>query len=351
MLGGFDASCYDDTNSDSNTRGPMIRTVISITLLASTLCLVACQRRVDPREVLKQETRGKPINQLVQTGCTDMPQDPVFLMPVVHATINDDLDCRLIVDTGAGDALMINENIAEEAQVSPVAEMCVSGIGGESASALSMVNELCIGTIKVTRVMTFTVDENVPLARLADGIIGTGVFADGRVTLDFEHALFIVDPSSDKSGVGSELTVRIPDRKHIFAPLQVQKHPAIALLDSGATHPIFSARWMAANYPDYPRMNLGLPLPRMVAGTDAVEPGANTSVRIELAGRTLGAVPGVVMVEIDALPGELFGEQPDLFLGMTLLRHLRSWTIDFPRQRSWMDWLVAETATASQRSP
>ena len=324
---------------------------IHLTLLLATLPIVACQRTVDPRDILKQETRGKPINQLVQPGYADMPQDPALLLPIVYATINDEVDCRLIVDSGAGDALMLNELIFETAELKSIAPMGVAGIGGETAGSLSLVDELTIGTIKVERVMAFTLGERVPMAMFADGVIGTGVFAEGRVTFDFEHAQFVVAPSSDEPAAGSEFAVRVADRKHIFTSLQVQDQPAVAILDSGATFSIFSARWMAANYPDYPRMDLNLPIPTVVGGTDAVEPDAKTSVRLELAGRNMAEVPGIVMRHIDSLPVALFGEQPDIFIGMTMLRELRSWTIDYPRQCSWMDWLYEEPEAAAQPIP
>ena len=325
----------------------MRKAAVKFILFCTALCLGGCQRTVDPREVLKQEARGKPINQLVKTGRAEMLQDTILLLPVVYATINDDIDCRLVVDTGAGDGLLLNRIIAEEARIKPVAEMGVSGIGGESASSLSLVREVSVGTIKVLRVMTFVVDDSVPLARFADGIIGTGVFADGRVTLDFEHAELVVAQSSDEQGRGTETAVRIAERKHIFAPLRVQGRPAVALLDSGATHPMFSPRWMSRNYPDHPDMDLSLPLPRFVAGIDTVAPGATTCVDLELAGCVLKDVGGVVMPDIDTLPEAIFGERADLLLGMTMLRELRSWTVDFPRQRMWMTWLGEPAAAES----
>jgi hypothetical protein len=318
---------------------PRMRRALCIISLLALLTLTACERGQDPRQALRKATGGRPLNQIKAFGRGPMPFNRVLNLPGCDALLNNEVSCRMMLDTGAGDLLILSPLIAAQLGLSPVGEMHVVGVGGTSVGGLALLDELAIGDIRVERVTTFIAREDSPLMMIADGVIGTGLLDDGRVSFDFAHGELVVSPSSADAGAGREVAIRLGNGSHIFTSVLLQSAPASALLDSGASKPLFSPKWLEQNYPGHPNLTQNLPLPQVTIGVELATPGVTTCADLEFAGRRMDNIVGVGLRDVDDLLSQGIGEQIDVVIGMTVFREMRSWTVDFPRKRMWVDWL------------
>jgi predicted aspartyl protease len=316
----------------------MRRTLCLLGLLG-LLTLAGCERWGDPRHALRKAAGGQPLNQIEAFGRGPMPFNRVLNLPECAARLNGQASCRLTLDTGGGDLLILNPQTARELGLETITAGRLAGVDGTCEGRMALVDEVAIGDIRVARVVTFITDESSPLMLIGEGVLGTGVLDDGRVKLDFEHAELVVSPSSAEAGVGEEVAIRLGDSSHIFTTVQLQSAPATAMLDSGASKPIFSPKWLEQNYPDHPELDLGLPLPRFTLGVEVGTPGVTTCADLEFAGRRMEDMAGVVLPGLDTSMSPQMEEKIDLVIGMTIFREMRSWTVDFPRKLMWIDWL------------
>jgi predicted aspartyl protease len=316
-----------------------MRRALCLAGLLALTTLPTCERWRDPRQALRKATGGQPLNQIKAYGRGPMPFNRLLNLPQCDALLNNRVPCRLMLDTGAGDLLILGPEVAEQLNLAPVADMQVSGVGGTSAGNLALLDELAIGDIRVERVTTFLAHERSPLMMIAEGVIGTGVLGAGRVSLDFEHGELVLSPSSAAAGAGSEVTIHVGDSAHIFTSVLLQSLPASALLDSGASRLVLSPKWLEENYSDHPNLTLDLPLPQFALGVDMATPLVTTCADLEFAGRRIENVVGYALRDIDDVMSQRMGETIDLVIGMTIFCDMNSWTVDFPQRRMWVDWL------------
>ena len=96
----------------------------------------------------------------------------------------NDTSSRLLVDTGAS-GILINSKIAEKAGVARVADQKIAGIGDKGASSgyVGFASRLQIGNLVFENCYVDVVDKKNSLGE--DGLIGTDVFSDFLVELDF----------------------------------------------------------------------------------------------------------------------------------------------------------------------
>ena len=307
--------------------------------LLGLVTLSSCERWSDPRHALRKATGGQPLNQIKAFGRGPMPFNRVLNLPECDTLLNGEVSCRVMLDTGAGDMLILTPHITEQLGLKAVSDAQLAGVGGVATGGMTLLEDLAIGDIRVERVVTFIAPESSPLLLISDGVLGTGVLRDGRVKLDFEQAELVVRPSSDDVGAGEEVAIRLSDSAHIFTSVLLQSVSATAMLDSGANQPIFSSSWLEQNYPDHPDVDLDLPLPRFALGVEMGTPGITTCANLEFAGRQMENVAGMALEDVDRIVGPQMEEKIGVVIGMTIFRDMKSWTVDFPRERMWVDWL------------
>jgi hypothetical protein len=280
----------------------------------------------------------RPINQITSYGSAEMPMIPLMRLPYCLAMINGEGPYRLIVDTGGSITLALDDDIADELKLKSLGTASIRGISGKQESEQTLVSELHIGEICCRRVMTRTLELPDMITMAADGIIGTGVFARGRMTLDFEHARVVVAPSSDEPATGSRADVRIVGDAKLIAPIRLQDRHAVALLDSGADVAAIAPSALAELFPD--RDFPGIPAAGLGVGEgDAAGVMLAPGVKLELWGRTFENYSGLGLDVLDTLLGPILGVQTQVLLGMPVFREMRSWTIDYPRREMWVEWI------------
>lgn len=279
-----------------------------------------------------------PINRVAQAGSAEMPMMTAIGLPYCLATINGQGPYRLIIDTGGSITLSLDDGVARELGLESLGTASIRGVSGKQDSHQALVDELKIGGITCRRVMTRTFAMPEIMALLADGIIGTGIFAEARMTLDFEHARLVVAPTSDRPAAGAVADVRVVGDAKLIAPIRLQDEEALALLDSGADVAAVSPARLKHLFPERPLTTMP------VAGMGVGEGGSAgislaPGVKLEIWGRKYENYSGMGLDVLDSLLSPIIGVQTQLLAGMPIFREMKSWTIDYPRRRMWVEWL------------
>lgn len=311
------------------------------------------ERKTDPKRGYPEDLLGevlegaltffeaigfKPVNQIAQHGSAPMSAAPLINLPSCWATINGKGPYRLVIDTGGSVLLSLDREVASEIGLKSLGTASIHGVGGKEESSQALADELRIGDIVGKRVMTRIFDARAAMANAADGILGTGVFADGRLTLDFAGARLVVAPSSATPAPGVPVDLRIVSDSKLIAAVPVNRTPIVALFDSGADAVLLSPSRLRRLFPDEPVQEL--PVAGMGVGQGGKQgvtlgPGVNFT----LAGREYENYGGLGLSVLDDVLSPFMGVQIDLLVGMPVFRELKSMTIDFPRCRMWMERL------------
>ena len=281
------------------------------------------------------------MNHIDQYGSAAMPQMPIISLPGCQVMINGKGPYRMIVDTGGSIMLSLDTAVAEEVGLQRMAGRSVRGVSGKEDAWQTLVDELRIGETTCKRVMTAVLGVRKATAFTADGIIGTGIFSDGRMTLDFEHAALRLSPSSDRAAAGKEFPLRIISDAKLMAPVKIQGRPATALLDSGAEVVALSPTRLKRLFPDQTIRTFSL----QVAGVGTVqnpEISFSRSVDLQFGGRKHENISGLGLDVLDTILSSHLGIQSDVLIGVPTFRQMKSFTVDFPTRRMWIDWLEPE---------
>lgn len=283
----------------------------------------------------------EPVNQIRRYGSAHMPLMAIATLPAVDVYINGKGPYRFIVDTGGSIVLSINQAVADELKIKSLGTATVRGVSGTQESHQALVDDLRIGDIEMTRVVTRTFEMPPPMDALLDGIIGTGIFGKARMTLDFAAAELQIVPSSDKPASGSEHQARIIGDAKIIIPVTAQREKVLALIDSGAEAIATSPRKLKEWFPN----REVTPLPNI--GSMGVGQGSTAGmnlvpgITLEIFGRTKENVGGLGLEVLDSTFAPILGMDVPVLVGMPLLREMLSFTVDYPNCRVWVDWIAA----------
>ena len=284
---------------------------------------------------------NEPVNQLANYGSCPMPVISLINLPGCQVYINGHGPYRMIVDTGGSTILSLDEKIAAEIGLKSIATSTIHGVAGKEESGQVLVDQLQIGEIICRRVMTRTFALSKSIAYAADGVIGTGIFANGRMTFDFNSGRLTVAPSALQSAPGDEVDLRIISDAKFVIPITLHGEPAAALLDSGADAFAVAPSRLRRLFPDE-KIRTIQALALGVGGDENPSISLTPGVNFEFAGREYKNFGGLGLDALDTLLGPLLGLQTDVLVGMPILRQMKTMTVDFPRCKMWAEWLEAE---------
>lgn len=251
---------------------------------------------------------------------------------------------RMVVDTGGSIMLALDQTVADEIGLRSVAQASVRGVSGKEQTGQAVLDELQIGNIRCTRVMTRIFDVHKSIMGAADGILGTGIFAAGRMTLDFAGGQLVVGPSTPEPGPGHAAEVRIASDAKLMAPVRIEGRPGVALLDTGADVVALSPIRMAQLFPHRAPQVFDLPVALGVGQGSVPQLTLTDGVRLELGGLTFENLGGLGLSILDDTLSPIIGIQTDVLVGMTLFREMRRLTVDYARCRMWIEWLAPRDA-------
>ena len=282
----------------------------------------------------------RPLNLIKRHGKAPMTKAALIGLPICMLTINGAGPYPFMLDTGGSIAISIDHELAEEIGIELLAKATIHGVTGKETSHQAVLKEVRLGDIVCEQVFAHVFD--VPDA-IGAGIIGTGVFERGRMTMDFANAEITVGPTSSTVAPGAELDLRIIADSKLMPIIEAHGRTVTALLDSGADGLFLSPSLMRDLFPDH---NL-IEAKTDQFGGGAVGVGAGSTpsivigpgVDITLPGKTYKAASGVAIDTLDDTLSPMLGVQTDVLIGMSALNDSRSATIDFPAGRMWIDWL------------
>lgn len=313
-------------------------------------------RRADPANgypeiYIKDELSGladfidaigpEPVNQIAAYGAAPMPVTPLINLPGCQVMINGHGPYRMIVDTGGSVLVALDEEVARECGLKSIAPAMVRGVSGKDKTGQVLLDDLRIGDIRCHRVVARTFAVRRAVMNAADGIIGTGIFAQGRLKLDFASARMEVLRSCEQPGDGNEAFLRVIADAKLLTTVEVDKTPAIALLDSGADVLALAPSKLKELYPDRPITTFSAPALGVGSG-NAPKLSITEGVDLAILGRHYENTGGLGLDVLDTLLGPILGVHCDVLAGMIIFRDMKSCTIDYPRCRLWVDWIEHE---------
>lgn len=285
----------------------------------------------------------EPINQVAEYGSAPMVQMPMLRMAACDVIINGHGPYRMLLDTGGSVILSIDHEVAEEVGLETLGEASVRGVSGKDTSQQALADEVRIGDIVCRRVMVRAFAVRKAAAYACDGIIGTGMFADARMQMDYGNGRLVISASSAKAGPGERLDAWIISDGKLISTATVGGEPALAFLDSGADGILMSPAKMRELNPDQKLRRLSAD----AVGTGGLGVGAEDTpdfllgppVDVKLGSRVMSRIGGLGLDALDDLISPIIGVQTDVLIGMPAFRQTRSVTVDYPRCEVWMDWL------------
>jgi predicted aspartyl protease len=276
---------------------------------------------------------------------------------IAEATINGKVKANLIVDTGAGPALVITSRLAQrirDAQPEPAPDEERSGENsGPVESPLGpgppKIETLQWGEITARDITPMALDLGFVTERTGieiDGIIGVGVFGKYITTFDYQGEKVILDDTGDRAKVSAELRAAgadvIPyeiitaDQK-IVLPVRIGDAPEekLFILDTGASKlGIFQKSFEAVGQATeaWPRLD-GIDVATVMGEHDA------SVVRVPKIALSRSSVEGVDCTVSDnplAKPlSWLAGKDVAGLLGYSFLKHFKL-TIDYQDKKVYL---------------
>jgi predicted aspartyl protease len=280
-----------------------------------------------------------PLNQVAQPGAVPMPPLVMLNLPSCEVFINGRGPYRMIVDTGGSIMLALDQAVADEIGLKSIGKASVRGVSGKQETGQVLVDELHLGTIKCRRVIARTFNVRGAVMNAADGVLGTGLFWQARMTLDFAGGQLVVSGSGDETAAGAPLDLRIVSDAKLMALVKLEGQPAVAMLDTGADAVAVAPSRLKQLFPDRKVASIAPGLALGVGSDQMPKISLGSGVKLEIAGRTYDNYSGLGLDVLDDVLSPAIGVQTDILLGMPLFRDMKSCTVDFPKCQMWIDWL------------
>lgn len=284
----------------------------------------------------------EPLNQVQAYGTAPLAPLPLFNLPYCEVLINGHGPYRLVLDTGGSIMIALDQGVADDLGLKSVAPATVRGVSGTEETGQVLLDKVRIGSIECRRVLCRTFDVRAALMNSADGILGTGVFAAARMTLDLADGHVLVLPSQMQEAAGTPLDVRLIGDAKIMALAPLDGAPSVALLDTGADAVALATSWLEDRFPEERIMRMDVSLGIGIGSSSTPEVAFAPAVAMTLAGRQLDNFGGLGLDVLDKVISPVLGIQTDVLVGMPVFRQMRTFTVDFPRSRAWAEWLPKE---------
>lgn len=144
------------------------------------------------------------------------------------------------IDTGATQTV-ISEKLAAEIGLKPITTTVVFGIGGAGKveTKLYKVKEFSIGDVKISNVPVGTFNDPL-ISQLADGILGTSIFSDFIITVNYPANQLELARARPPSAAGAEVLPVWFFSNLLLLPLDVNGKRGNFIVDTGAVTTVMS---------------------------------------------------------------------------------------------------------------
>lgn len=291
-----------------------------------------------------QKIGPEKVNRLSSLGSAPIFPAPTLGIPAVEVMLNGKGPYRLALDTGGSVMIALDKAVADEINLPRLGSAIVRGVGGAESSEQALIDEVKIGSIRVNRVVTRVLDIRAKLLNTFDGVLGTGIFADGRMTIDFNSGRVIVLKSAPGASGGQPLDTWIIGDAKLYTIGMLDGVPALTLLDSGADALYISDAFLERQRPGEVFLRQAIDTAQLgglggvgSGGTLAISVGP--AMNLELAGKRIEFEGTIGLSVIDDLVNPILGTQADVLAGMMLFREMATLTVDYPTGKMWVQWI------------
>jgi predicted aspartyl protease len=158
---------------------------------------------------------------------------------------------KLVLDTGASGIVMSRASAAR-AQLARLADGVVRGIGDDAKGTggyRALAEHFRIGDVEYRDALISVADQNI--TGIEDGLIGSNVFSEFLITLDFAGGKLRLDPlPGHRPGAEFPDRMEIPEMRDaarvyrfghlLLVPVHVNSHEGLFVLDTGAANTMMS---------------------------------------------------------------------------------------------------------------
>jgi predicted aspartyl protease len=189
-----------------------------------------------------------------EVGAVEAPPNPApiqFLtsLNLIFASvkINGKGPYRFAIDTGATQTV-VSEKLAADAGLESITSTFVFGIGGAGKveSKVYKMKELVVGDVKVKNTPVGTFSDPL-ISQFADGILGTSIFSDFIVTVDYPANRLLLSKRADDKEPKPEILPVWFFSNLLLLPLDVNGKRGNFIVDTGAVTTVLSHS-MAAEF-------------------------------------------------------------------------------------------------------
>jgi predicted aspartyl protease len=182
-----------------------------------------------------------------EVGAVEAPQSPAPIrfrksLNLIFTTVmvNGKGPYQFAIDTGATQTV-VSEKLAKEAGLETITSTVVFGIGGtgKADTKLYKMKTFAVGdiTVKNSPVGTF----NDPLiSQIADGILGTSMFSDFIVSIDYPSSQMVLTRKSPAAAAGTEVLPVWFFSNLLLVPVEANGKRGNFIIDTGAVTTVLS---------------------------------------------------------------------------------------------------------------
>jgi predicted aspartyl protease len=285
----------------------------------------------------------EPLNQIRRPGKAELVRLPLVDMMACRVKINGHGPYNMILDTGGSMVISLDETVAEEISIESLGEASIRGVSGKSSSSQVLLEDVRIGNIRLRRVAGRVFDVHTAAAFSADGIIGTGIFNDGRMTLDLEDGELELTRSKTGDAPGEALAMRLIGDSKIMTDVRINGKQQLAFWDTGASINLLSPTLLRELSPSgkiepIPGLDQGLGI-MGVGGESGPTLYQGSMIDMRFGRKQIKQTAGLGMDVLDTVISPVIGVQTNVLIGLPTVRELKSMTVDFPRRKMWVDWV------------
>jgi len=262
----------------------------------------------------------------------------------VPVSVNDQGPFEFVVDTGANRSVIAYE-LSQALALPSAGPAKMHGIAGVETTPTVHVKRLRVGTIESGRLRLPVLGQD----RMgAQGLLGVDVLRNRRVVMNFREQRLDISPSSDPLYSSTSSASRIPEGARdpsivtvparfrfgqlIIVDATVGETPVVAFLDSGSQNTVANLALREQLLARNPATAAHLANVELLSATGQRAAGQLSPLPpLRLGGLTIGGLTAVFS-DLHAFAIWKLLDQPAILIGVDILHHFYSVTLDFGRR-------------------
>ncbi len=294
------------------------------------------RRRAAGRLLLCRAAKGA-LNHLATPGVADFTLGGPLQLPVVQVRLGAHGPVAMVLDLGGSPSVSLDRRVAESLGLTLLGPATLHDItGGTSATHWTVVDSVGVGSCILSQVVGQVYDFDDQHLPGIKGVLGAGVFGEGRVVVDFERQTLEVTAAGSAAAPGpstaghTPLKVRFISGDQALLRVQLEDRTVNGVFDMGTPVTGFSTRLLEelAGAEQIAALPLG-----DVDGTVT-----QRAIPFRLGRRAFAQARAVGLPFIGGATSSDLGLQIDVILGWNVFRQMRRLTVQARTNDVIIDW-------------